>query len=134
MRRAYHVAKANTGRVLSDLGITPMQAAAVMAVRRAGTLSQAELGRAIGMPPANVHGLVARLVKLDLIATSPHPVDARQVCIALSPAGSEQAERIAHASAIAHETTLAPLSPEQRETLIALLSRLALERATDVTE
>jgi DNA-binding MarR family transcriptional regulator len=103
-----------------------MQAAAVMAVRRAGTLSQADLGRAIGMPPANVHGLVARLVKLQLIDVSPHPVDQRQVCISLAPAGSQQAERIATASAAAQETTLAPLAPHERETLIALLARIAL--------
>jgi len=102
-----------------------MQAAAVMAVRRAGTLSQAELGRAIGMPPANVHGIVARLRKLQLIETSPDPVDQRQVCISLAPAGLQQAERIATSSAAAQETTLAPLAPAERATLIALLTRIA---------
>jgi DNA-binding MarR family transcriptional regulator len=125
LRRAYHIAKANTGAALNDLGITPMQAAAIMAVRRAGSLSQAELGRAIGMPPANVHGLVARLVKLHLVVTQPHPTDQRQVSVALAPAGLQHAERIATSSAAAQETTLAPLEPAEREVLIALLARIA---------
>lgn len=126
MRRAYHIAKANTGAGLRDLDITPMQAAAVMAVKRAGTLSQAELGRAIGMQPANVHGLVARLHKRGLIETAPHPADARQVLVSLAAAGRQQAAQIAALSAAAQDATLAPLDPRERETLIALLARIAL--------
>jgi DNA-binding MarR family transcriptional regulator len=110
LRRAYHIAKANTGAGLRDLGMTPMQAAAVMAVHRAGTLSQADLGRAIGMQPANVHGIV----------------DARHVLVSLAPAGRDQAAHVAALSAAAHDATLAPLDAHERDTLIALLSRIAL--------
>jgi DNA-binding MarR family transcriptional regulator len=126
LRRAYHIAKANTGAGLRDVGITPMQAAAVMAIHRAGTLSQAELGRAIGMQPANVHGLVARLQKRGLAVTAPHPADARQVLVSLAPAGRAQAAQIAALSAAAQEATLAPLDAHERATLIALLARIAL--------
>ncbi len=126
MRRAYHIAKANTGAGLRDLGITPMQAAAVMAVHRAGTLSQADLGRAIGMQPANVHGIVARLQKLGLAETTPDPADARHVLVSLAPAGRDQAAHVAALSAAAHDATLAPLDAHERDTLIALLSRIAL--------
>ncbi len=126
MRRAYHIAKANTSAGLRDLGITPMQAAAVMAVRRAGTLSQAELGRALGMPPANVHGLIARLQKLGMIETAQHPLDARQVLVSLAAPGRERAAQIAALSLAAHDATLAPLAPHEREALIALLARIAL--------
>jgi len=124
LRRAYSVAKANTSAGLRELGITPMQAAAMMALRRAGTMSQAELGRAIGMERANIHGLVARMQKLEIVATAPDPTDARQVRIVLSAAGMRHTDEIARASAASAETTLAPLTTDERATLIALLGKI----------
>ena len=44
--------------------------AALQAIARHGELSQAGLGHAIGMEPANVHGLVARLQKKGLISAT----------------------------------------------------------------
>ena len=125
MRRAYHIAKNNTGVALHAIGVTPMQAAAVMALRRGGALTQAALGRAIGMEPANVHGLVARLRKAGMVDSVPHPSDQRAVRIALSAAGERHAADIARLSAASAETTLAPLSPDERATLLALLGRIA---------
>ena len=84
LRRAYYRAKNNTNRLLKGLGVTPMQAATIMTLQRHGALSQADLGRAIGMEPANVHGLVARLKKQEMIGVVAHPTDQRQVRVALS--------------------------------------------------
>jgi DNA-binding MarR family transcriptional regulator len=125
LRRAYHVAKANTQAGLNDLGITPMQASAVMAIHRAGRLSQAELGRAIGMPPANVHGLVARMVALKLVTTTAHPTDQRQLLVTLARAGTRRAEEIARVTAASADRTLEPLSANERATLLELLRRVA---------
>ncbi len=125
LRRAYAAAKARTSAGLRDLGITPMQAAAVMALRRSGPMSQAELGRAVGMERANVHGLIARLDKLGLIDVAPHPTDARMVRIALSRGGHRHADDIARVSAASAEATLAPLDADERATLLALLARIA---------
>ncbi len=125
MRRAYHVAKNNTSAGLQSIGVTPMQAAAVMALRGGGPLTQAALGRAIGMEPANVHGLVARLRKAGMVDAVPHPADQRAVRVALSAAGERQAAEIARISAASAETTLEPLEPGERATLLALLARIA---------
>ena len=127
LRRAYHKAKGNTTRLLKDLGITPMQAATIMTLHRRGPLSQADLGRAIGMEPANVHGLVARLKKQSLIDVEPHPTDQRQVRVALSAQGEHQAGAIARLSLQSAAETLAPLEPAERDHLMALLSRIALD-------
>ncbi len=127
LRRAYHKAKGNTTRLLKDLGITPMQAATIMTLHRRGPLSQADLGRAIGMEPANVHGLVARLKKQSLIDVESHPTDQRQVRVALSAQGERQAGAIAHLSLQSATETLQPLTPEERDHLMALLSRIALD-------
>jgi DNA-binding MarR family transcriptional regulator len=126
LRRAYYRAKNNTNRLLKGLGVTPMQAAALMTLHR-GTLSQADLGRAIGMEPANVHGLVARLKKLGFIDVESHPTDQRQVRVALSEKGDRSAVKLAQLSAQSAEETLARLAPAERETLMHLLGRIALE-------
>jgi DNA-binding MarR family transcriptional regulator len=112
--------------LLKGLGITPMQAATIMTLHR-GPLSQADLGRAIGMEPANVHGLVARLKKQDLINVEAHPTDQRQVRVALSAAGERSAATLALLSAQSAEDTLERLTPSERDTLMELLSRIALE-------
>jgi DNA-binding MarR family transcriptional regulator len=127
LRRAYHRAKGNTTRLLKDIGVTPMQAATVMTLRRRGPLSQADLGRAIGMEPANVHGLVARMKKQLLIDVEEHPTDQRQVIVALSPQGERQAGAIAALSLQSAAETLEPLTPTERDHLLALLARIALD-------
>jgi DNA-binding MarR family transcriptional regulator len=124
LRRAYHRAKQHTSAALRDVGITPMQAAAIMALRRDGALSQAALGRAIGMEPANVHGLIARLRASGMIEAVPHPTDQRSVRITLSAAGVHHADDIAQVSAAAQEATLAPLAPGEQAMLLELLGRI----------
>ena len=104
-----------------------MQAAGVMTLFRRGPLSQAELGRAIGMEPANVHGLVARLKKLELIGVEAHPTDQRQVRVALSARGEAYAGQLAQLSAQSGDDTLEPLTPAEREQFMALLGRIALD-------
>ena len=127
LRRAYHRAKGNTTRLLKDIGVTPMQAATVMTLHRRGALSQADLGRAIGMEPANVHGLVARLKKQALIDVAEHPTDQRQVIVALSAEGERRAGTIAALSWQSAAETLAPLAPAERDHLMELLARIALD-------
>ncbi len=104
-----------------------MQAATVMTLHARGPLSQADLGRAIGMEPANVHGLVARLKKQALIEVRRHATDQRQVLVALSAGGERQAAEIAELSARAQSETLEPLSTAEREQLMSLLGRIALD-------
>jgi MarR family transcriptional regulator, lower aerobic nicotinate degradation pathway regulator len=110
--------------LLKDVGITPMQAATVMTLHRHGPLSQAELGRAIGMEPANVHGLVARLKNQSLVDVEAHPTDQRQVRVTLSAKGDRQAGAIAQLSLRSATETLAPLTPVERDHLMDLLGRI----------
>ena len=129
LRRAYHHAKNLTSGGLHEIGVTPMQAAAIMALRRDGPLSQAALGRAIGMEPANVHGLIARLRKTGLVVAQRHPNDRRSILVALSGAGERQAAAIARISATSAEATLAPLTADERATFLSLLARIVNRNA-----
>lgn len=127
LRRAYYRAKSNTTRMLKGLRITPMQAATIMTLHQQGSLSQADLGRAIGMEPANVHGLVERLKKRSLISVEAHPTDQRQVRVALSVEGERHAAEIARVSGLSAEETLEPLTPAERDHFMKLLGRIALD-------
>ena len=90
----------------------------------AGPSSQNRLGRSTAMDAATIKGVVDRLIERGLIETRQDPSDARRRVIALSDAGRRLVEAcIDHARAISRET-LDPLTPTERDALIALLRKL----------
>jgi len=131
LRRAYYVAKANTGALLKALNITPTQASAVMALAREGSLSQAQLGRAIGMEPGNVHSLLSRLKGLGYIKLVADADDQRQVRVVLSKAGERNAAQLAALTKQSSGQTLSVLTVKEQELFVALLKRVAMTEPTD---
>src|SRR5690606_30058450 len=67
--------------------LTPTQWAALAKLHQAGPLSQNLLGRQTAMDAATIKGVVDRLTKRGLTATSPDPDDGRRPLAALTPAG-----------------------------------------------
>jgi MarR family transcriptional regulator, lower aerobic nicotinate degradation pathway regulator len=102
-----------------------MQAAAIMVLHDHGSISQAELGRTIGMEPANVHGLIARLRSGGLLELHADERDNRKTNVSLSPSGRRRAARIATLTAEAAEMTLDVFNDREREQFFALLNRYA---------
>ncbi|MGE3247823.1 MAG: MarR family winged helix-turn-helix transcriptional regulator [Beijerinckiaceae bacterium] len=124
LRRAYHMAREQARTLLRDLDVTPRQSAALQAISNRGSLSQQDIGEAIGMEPANVHGLVDRLKKKQLIVAARDPANPRRMRVRLTAAGEAM---IAELEAIAHrgeETALAKLSEAERAQLVGLLRKL----------
>ncbi len=104
--------------------VTTTQFAVLARLAELGPLSQNRLGREAAMDAATVKGVVDRLVRLDLAATTPDPDDRRRLTVRLTEAGAALvAARIPTALVVSDET-LAPLNAEERETLLALLARL----------
>lgn len=104
--------------------VTTTQFAVLARLAELGPLSQNLLGRETAMDAATIKGVVDRLVRQGLIETKPDPLDRRRLTIALSPAGQAlYAARVATALKVS-DTTLAPLTQEERDRLIALLLRL----------
>lgn len=104
--------------------LTPMQWAAVAKLREIGPCSQNHLGRLTGMDAATIKGVVERLLKRGLAETSADQADRRRVVVRLTQAGlATFAEQVDRARAVTTET-LAPLSPEERASLLLLLRRL----------
>lgn len=124
LRRVYHKAREISAYMYRDFDVTPQQAAALFSIRRRGSLSQAEIGEAIAMEPANVHGLVARLKAKNLIEAERDPSDPRRMRIHLTKDGEQVVASLADAAKVSEETALSPLSSSERATLIRLLRKM----------
>ncbi len=106
------------------INLTPTQWAALAKLTETGPCSQNQLGRLTAMDVATIKGVIDRLTARGLTETSPDPDDGRRLLVSLTRAGQTLAEKAApHALAISKET-LAPLDAKERETFIALLSKL----------
>ena len=104
--------------------LTPTQWAALAKLTETGPCSQNQLGRLTAMDVATIKGVIDRLTARGLTETSPDPEDGRRLLVSLTRAGQQLAEKaVPNALAITKET-LAPLEPKERETLVALLSKL----------
>jgi MarR family transcriptional regulator, lower aerobic nicotinate degradation pathway regulator len=106
------------------INLTPTQWAALSKLTETGPCSQNQLGRLTAMDVATIKGVIDRLTARGLTETSADPADGRRLLVSLTRAGQQTADKAApHALAITRET-LAPLDARERETLIALLSKL----------
>ena len=106
------------------IALTPTQWAALAKLTETGPCSQNQLGRLTSMDVATIKGVIDRLSVRGLTETSQDPEDGRRLLVSLTRAGQQLAEKLApNALAITRET-LAPLDARERETLMALLSKL----------
>jgi MarR family transcriptional regulator, lower aerobic nicotinate degradation pathway regulator len=106
------------------INLTPTQWAALVKLMETGPCSQNQLGRLTAMDVATIKGVIDRLTARGLTETSADPKDARRLVVSLTRAGLQLAEKAGpNALAITRET-LAPLDAGERETLLALLSKL----------
>jgi len=104
--------------------LTPTQWAALAKLAETGPCSQNQLGRLTAMDVATIKGVIDRLSARGLTETCADPEDGRRLRVSLTRAGQQLAEKMApNALAISRET-LAPLDSRERETLMALLSKL----------
>ncbi|WP_407165723.1 MarR family winged helix-turn-helix transcriptional regulator [Bradyrhizobium sp. ORS 111] len=109
-----------------DIGITltPTQWAALSKLSEVGPCSQNQLGRLTSMDVATIKGVIDRLTARGLTETSPDPDDGRRLLVSLTRSGQQLAEKVAPNALAISKETLAPLDAKERDTLIALLSRL----------
>jgi DNA-binding MarR family transcriptional regulator len=104
--------------------LTSAQWAALSKLSETGPCSQNQLGRLTAMDVATIKGVIDRLTARGLTETSADPNDGRRLLVSLTRAGQQLVEKVApNALAITRET-MAPLDARERETLVALLSKL----------
>lgn len=124
LRRAHQRASAIFLDTIGDAQLTPTQWAALVTLANDGPLSQNQLGRLTYMDPATTQGVILRLVERNLVERHPDPQDRRRTSVQLTRPGQAVVTSLAANAATAHARTLEPLSPEEQEMFLRLLSRL----------
>ena len=89
-----------------------------------GPASQAALGRRCGIHLSDMVAAINELAEHQLVERAPDPSDRRRNIISLTAAGKQQLRRLEKQLAESQDELLAPLSPEERQRLTELLSRL----------
>ncbi|RWR25153.1 MarR family transcriptional regulator [Agrococcus lahaulensis] len=94
-------------------------------VRADAARSISDLGRDIGVDQPRASRLVQGLAEAGLVRRIPDPADGRRVVIEATAAGRRHVAEHAEARAAEVATAAEALSPAERATLAALLTRLA---------
>ena len=105
-------------------GLTSTQFATLLRLAELGRATQNALGRAVALDPATIQGVVARLRDRGLVDVGRDPLDRRTVVLSVAPAGEAALAEAVRQGQQANERLLAPLSAEDRRTLLRLLRRV----------
>jgi DNA-binding MarR family transcriptional regulator len=125
LRLAYQRASANLTEAISRWDVTPVQFQALLHLSQRGTITQNELGRSIGMPPANIHRIVRTLRSADLVKVDATSADKRVTVLELTARGRQTLEALLPAADKANALTLSALGSDDQIILLDLLNKLA---------
>jgi DNA-binding MarR family transcriptional regulator len=89
-----------------------------------GPVSQAELGRRCAMDRSDVVAAINELTGQGHVERTPDPDDRRRNLVILAAAGTRHLHRLDQALDNVQDDLLAPLRPEDRQTLTHLLTEL----------
>lgn len=106
-------------------GLTPRQFSVLVRLNDVGPCSQNHLGRLTAMDVATIKGVVDRLKRKDLVTLEPDLKDKRRTIIRLTPAAASMIETLYDVGQVISSETTAPLSAEERDTLIRLLKKIS---------
>ena len=104
--------------------LTPTQFTALLKAVEKGRVTQNHLGRLAAMDPATVQGVVRRLTARGLMRRGRDPMDRRMAVLEATEAGVALIARLVPCARGSHEAALAPLSPDERVRLMAMLRKL----------
>lgn len=94
------------------------------ALQEFGVTSQIELARRCGMDRSDVVAAINELAEQDFVERTTDPGDRRRNLISITKAGERHLRRLDRAIDKVQDDLLEPLSTEDRQVLIGLLTRL----------
>jgi DNA-binding MarR family transcriptional regulator len=100
------------------------------ALQEFGPASQASLGRRSGIDRSDVVAALNELGGRGLVERTPDPADHRRNIVTITPAGAACLDQLENLVAGVQDELLAALSPEERDQLIRLLSRVLAHHAS----
>lgn len=118
-------ARKQFGERLDQLGLTTRAWGALNVLAAEGPLTQLALGQAVAMDPSSMVGVLDDLEARGYVERRRDPRDRRAHALHVTAAGQAVLGRGRRLAREAQEELLAPLDPEEREQLHALLLRLA---------
>lgn len=109
---------------LTVLEIRPKHYGILSLLGEQGPLSQAEIGQQVEIDRAPMVQHIDYLEQMGLVERKPNPSDRRSYAITLTPKGLDYLQRATEIAIAAESEFFAPLSPEERQQLHSLLTRL----------
>lgn len=110
---------------LARIELTPQQVEVLSALKGNGGMRQSDLARRVGMDPATMAELAARLEERGLMRRAPHRRDRRALAVYLTPKGRRRLMKALPLLAEADALFLARLQAKQRKPLLKALMRLS---------
>ena len=124
LRRAHQRHVALFTGALSHAELTPTQFTALFKTVERGRITQNHLGRLAAMDPATIQGVVRRLIARGLMRSGPDKMDRRTAVLEPTEAGVALIASVVACARQAHESALAPLTPEERAQVLTLLRKM----------
>ncbi|MEC3920516.1 MarR family winged helix-turn-helix transcriptional regulator [Nocardia sp. CDC160] len=113
-------------QLLTPLGIKPPQYGTLRLLEANDGRTQQQLCEALGIHRNVMVSLIDALEKRGLVERRRHPVDRRAHAVHLLPAGREMIARAGEIADGLNAELLAPLDPEDRPRVLAMLQRMAV--------
>ena len=110
---------------LAPLGLRPNHYGALALLKNHQPTSQQTLAAGLGVDRSMIVGIVDHLEALGAVERRADPIDRRRHALHLTATGRKLIKQCDTIAKRVQEKRLAPLTPQQRETLLSLLSILA---------
>lgn len=124
IRRLHQISAAIFAEECAALSLTPVQYAALMAIRENAGIDATRLSAIIAFDRSTIGDVLDRLEGKGWILRGLSPADRRVKLLRLSPTGLKLLERVDEAVQRVQDRILQPLAPEERRRFLDLLTQL----------
>ncbi|WP_334191610.1 MarR family winged helix-turn-helix transcriptional regulator [Pararhodobacter sp.] len=124
IRRVNQIIVARFTERCQATGITPVQYAAMMAIRHEGATDATQISATIGFDRATLGSVLDRLEKRGLIARGAHPTDRRVKVISLTPAGNAALDEVHPLVLASQGDFMSLLDSDEQGQLMRLLDKI----------
>ena len=125
LRAAYLALHRRSEAQFAPQGLTADQFVLLATLSRGHALTQRELARRMPSDPSTVRAMLVLLERRGLVQRDTHPSDARARTVALTTAGKRKFRQLWRAGEPIRAQMFGSLRPDEAETLVGLLTRVA---------
>jgi DNA-binding MarR family transcriptional regulator len=131
LRSAYLALHRRSEARFAEYGVTADQFVLLATLARGQALTQRELARRMSSDPSTVRAMLVLLEQAGLVQRDLHPTDARARTVALSATGKRKFRQLWDAGESIRSEMVGVLRPDEAQTLVSLLTRVAVALQPD---